>query len=124
MNNPTDREIRERELRREAEISRDNANTSNVLLVGVFVAMLVALGAAFFVATQNQTEAPEVQPPDVNVEVPQQQAPQVEPPDINVQPPDVDPPDVNIDVPKPETPVLPRGDSAKPAPAPSEAPQQ
>ena len=99
MNNRTERELYERERRREVEISRNNASSSTALLLGIFVTAIVGLCAVFFaLSQQNRNEAPTIQPPDINIDVPQPQAPQVQPPEVNVQPPEINvqPPDVNV----------------------------
>jgi type IV secretory pathway VirB10-like protein len=115
MNNRTDRELYERELRRDAEIARSNANATSVLLIGLFVVALGALGAIFYTTMQqNQVPAPANQPPEINVELPEREAPQVQPPQINIQPPDVTIPDVNINVSPPSDSV--EGNDAESAP--------
>lgn len=136
MNDRTQRELYERERRREVEISRNNASASSALLLGIFAAAIAALGVVFFaVSQQNRNEAPTVQPPDINIDVPQPQAPEVrtpevnvQPPEINVQPPEVNvpevkAPDVNVNVPQPEVPTLDGGETQQ-APAQTEPPQQ
>lgn len=132
MNDRTERELYERQRRREVEISRNNASASSALLLGVFAATIATLCVVFFaLSRQNQTQAPTVKPPDIKINVPQPQAPQVQPPDVNVQPPDVNiqqpdvnvpevnVPDVNVTVPKPEVPTLKDGDSQQ---APTQTP--
>jgi len=134
MQNRTDRELYERERQREVEISRHRANTNNALLAGVFVATIAALGIVFFaLSQQNRTQSPTTQPPDININVPEQQAPQVQPPDVdinlpepnlpqiqppevNVQPPDVNVPDVNVNVPTLEVPTGEDGESQQSSP--------
>jgi type IV secretory pathway VirB10-like protein len=122
MNNRTERELYERELRRDAEISRSNANATSALLIGLFIVALGALGAVFYTVTQqNQAPAPADQPDNINIELPQQEAPRIEPPEVNVQPPDVNIPDVNINVAPPTSSV--EGNDTEPAPAQTEPAQ-
>ncbi|GAB4365762.1 MAG: hypothetical protein Kow00121_02610 [Elainellaceae cyanobacterium] len=112
MSNRINRNLPERELQRDVEISRNNANTSTALLFSVFIVAIAALGAAFFLSNrQAETQAPENQSPDINIEVPQREAPQVQPPEVNVQPPDV-----NINVPELEAPTAPEGSTTQQAP--------
>lgn len=119
MNDRTERELYERERRREAEIARNNASASTALLLGIFVAVIAALGVVFFaLSQQNRTEAPTPRVPDINIDVPQQQPPRVQPPEVNVQPPDV-----NITVPSPEVPIL-EGENSQQAPTQTTPPQQ
>jgi type IV secretory pathway VirB10-like protein len=104
-----ERELYERDLRRERDIARSNASASTGMLIGVFVIAIFGLIAAFFLLNQRsetQIQAPE--PPEVNVEIPEPQAP---------PPPQVEAPDININVPEPELPEpqltepqLPSGD--------------
>lgn len=110
MNNRTERELYDRELRRNAEISRRYTNANGALLVGLFVATIAALGAVFYALTQqNQAPAPTNQPADINIELPQQEAPQIQPPEVNIQPPNVDinvaPPEVPAEEGNTETPA-------------------
>jgi hypothetical protein len=97
MDRRTERELYERELRRDAEISRENANANGALMVGLFLVAIAALGAVFFVTTrQSETQAPQQQTPDINIELPERQAPQVQPPDVNINVPEVNVPEVTI----------------------------
>lgn len=98
------RELRDRELmayenRRQAEIARDNANTSNGLFLGLLLAAIAGFTTLFIALAQRSETQPQVEqpitPPEVNVQ----------PPEINVQPPDVNvqqapPPDVNVTIPE------------------------
>jgi type IV secretory pathway VirB10-like protein len=116
MNNRTEREVYERELRRDAEISRSNANATSALLIGLFIVALGALGAVFYATTQqNPAPAPADQPDNINIELPQPEAPRVEPPEINVQPPNVD---INV-----APPAAPEGNNSEPAPTQAEPSQ-
>lgn len=121
MSNRTDRELYEREIRRENQVARDSANTANGILLGVLLAAIAALVGVFvFMNQRTETQAPVIQPPDVNIEAPE--APEV---------PEVQPPDVNITVPEqpvqlaPETePVAPPPVSDPVEPAPEVAPPE
>lgn len=98
------RELRDRELqayenRRQAEIARDNANTSNGLFLGLLLAAIAGFTTLFIALAQRSETTPQVEqpitPPEVNVQ----------PPEVNVQPPDVNiqqapPPDVNLTIPE------------------------
>lgn len=120
MSNRIDRDLYERELRRDAEVSRNNTNTSVALLFGVFIVAITALGAVFFLSNrQVETQAPQTQPPDIDIEVPQPEAPRIQPPEVNVQPPDVD---INVPqfeapaAPELEAPTAPEGSNTQTAP--------
>lgn len=141
MHNRTERELYEREQRREVEISRNRANANNALLAGVFVATIAALGVVFFaLSQQNRTQAPtnespdinitvpeqqvpQVQPPEVDIDLPEPNLPQVQPPEVNIQPPDVNVPDVDVNVPTLEVPTVETGEPQQPATQ-TEPPQQ
>ncbi len=125
LNNREERELQERQLRREAQVARDSENTTNGLFLGILLAATAGLVTLLFVLNQRTpTQAPapppqvNVQPPDVNVQVsPQAPAPQVTSPDVNINVPPVPAaPDVNINVP-PATqvqPAQPQGQSLQP----------
>ncbi|GAB4468521.1 MAG: hypothetical protein OHK0037_26180 [Elainellaceae cyanobacterium] len=94
-----DRELMAYENRRQAEIARDNANTSNGLFLGLLLAAIASFTTLFIALAQRSETQPQVEqpitPPEVNVQ----------PPEINVQPPDVNvqqapPPDVNVTIPE------------------------
>jgi len=133
MRNQTDRDLYERELRREREVSRSNAAAANGLLIGILIAAVAGAIAAFYAISENSRRPAETQiitPPSVNVEPPAS----VQPPDINItapviEPPAVEAPDVNITTPQvaPENtaPVQPEPQSEAPTqPAPVAPPQQ
>lgn len=94
-----DRELMAYENRRQAEIARDNANTSNGLFLGLLLAAIAGFTTLFIALAQRSETQPQVEqpitPPEVNVQ----------PPEVNVQPPDVNvqqapPPDVNVTIPE------------------------
>ncbi|HEY9859275.1 MAG TPA: hypothetical protein V6D16_07200 [Candidatus Obscuribacterales bacterium] len=113
-------ELRREELRRDNQIARENNSAAGGLLTGILLAALVALGlGALFVFNRGgdssepagrqtiiertrevvpQPQAPDVQPPDVNITVPKVEAPQV--------------PDVNITIPSPAAPQAPATETA------------
>ena len=97
MDRRTEQELYERELRRDAELSRNTANANGILMAGLFIVAIAALGTVFFVTTrQSEPAAPQQQSPDINIEVPEPQAPQVQPPDVNINIPEVNLPEVNL----------------------------
>ncbi|MDG2616282.1 hypothetical protein P7L53_08495 [Thermoleptolyngbya sichuanensis XZ-Cy5] len=93
-----DRELHAYEARRQAEIARDNANTSGGLFLGLMLAAIAGFTTLFIALAQRSDTQPQVEPaapPEVNVQ----------PPEVNVQPPDVNiqqapPPDVNVTIPE------------------------
>jgi uncharacterized protein HemX len=98
MDRRTERELYERDLRREAEISRSTANANGALMLSLVVVVLAALGGVFFLMNR-QSEQPQTQQqtPNINIELPErQQAPQVQPPDVNINVPEVNVPEVNV----------------------------
>jgi hypothetical protein len=124
LNDREERELRERQLRRDVQVARDSENTTNGLFLGILLAATAGLVTLFFALNQRtpvqlpaQPPQVNVQPPDVNVQVsPQAPAPQVPNPDVNVTIPPVPAPDVNINVP-PATevqPTQPQGQSLPP----------
>ncbi|MBE9178057.1 hypothetical protein IQ268_05590 [Oculatella sp. LEGE 06141] len=117
-----ERQMYERELRRENQVARANASASTGMLIGVFFIAIFGLVAAFFLLNQRQeTPVQAPQAPDVNIELPEQPAP---------EPPQIQAPDININVPEPQLPSTnqptepapaaesaPAGDPTQPAPA-------
>jgi hypothetical protein len=101
-----DRELMAYENRRQAEIARDSANTSNSLFLGLLLAAIAGFTTLFIALAQRSETQPQVEqpitPPEVNVQPPEVN---VQPPEVNVQPPDVNvqqapPPDVNVTIPE------------------------
>lgn len=130
MTNPNmrDREVYNREIRRENQVIREREGTSaaNGMLLGIiFTALLGIVGAAFYFANQKPTtQAPArttiiektketvtpQQPPDVNITVP--------------NPPPVEVPDVNVNVSPSPAPNAPANSNPQQAPATDPAPVQ
>lgn len=97
MDRRTERELYERDLRREAEISRSTANANGALMLSLVVVVLAALGGVFFLMNRQSEPQTQQQTPNINIELPeQQQAPQVQPPDVNINVPEVNVPEVNV----------------------------
>ncbi|WP_416672393.1 hypothetical protein [Egbenema bharatensis] len=120
MDRRTERELYERELRRDAEISRNTASTNTALIIVLFLAAITAIGAVFFVTNrQSEPQAPQPQSPNINIEVPEPQAPQVQPPEVNINVPEVNIPEVNA----PGSGASSEAENSQPAPT-SESPQQ
>jgi hypothetical protein len=131
MTNPNmrDREVYNREIRRENQVIResDSASAANGMLLGIiFTAILGIVAAAFYFANQKPTtqQAPArttiiertketVTPPkapDVNITVP--------------NPPPVEVPDVNVNVSPSPAPNAPADPGTQQAPAADPAPAQ
>lgn len=121
MDRRTEQELYERELRRDAELSRNTANANGILMAGLFIVAIAALGTVFFVTTrQSEPAAPQQQSPDINIEVPEPQAPQVQPPDVNINLPEINLPEGSVPDSNPSQ-SEPQNTQQSPA---SEAPQQ
>jgi hypothetical protein len=116
MSNQPERDVYESELRRENAAMRTNANenAASGVFLGIILAALLGVGAAFlFLGRRSEVpapvaqpqQAPAQQPPDVNINVPQAPAPQIQPPDIN------------LSVPAPQAPASQQAPADQQAPA-------
>ncbi len=134
MTNLRDRELYNRELRRENQAIRENNNAASGLMLGIILTSLVGLGLGALFLFNQRTESPAPtnrqtiieRTQEVPVPVPQPQAPDV---NINVPQPEAPPaPDVNLNIPNPipqEAPTTNTAPSADTAPATTEtAPAQ
>jgi hypothetical protein len=130
MTNPNmrDREVYNREIRREHQVirERDDSSAANGMLLGIiFTALIGIVGAAFYFANQK----PATQQAPARTTIIERTKETVTPPkapDVNItvpNPPPVQVPDVNVNVspsPAPNTPVDPanqQAPAAEPAPA-------
>ncbi|WP_448597294.1 hypothetical protein [Thermoleptolyngbya sp.] len=92
-----DRELHAYEARRQAEIARDNANTSGGLFLGLMLAAIAGFTTLFIALAQRSDTQPQVEPaapPEVNVQPPEVNIQQAPPPDVNVTIPESAPPSV------------------------------
>lgn len=114
-----DREIYNQELRRDNQIARENNSASSGLMLGILLTSLVALGlgALFLFNRGGESSAPTGSPTIIErtreVPVPQPQAPDVQPPDVNITLPKVEAPqpDVNVTIPSPAAPEAPAAET-------------
>ncbi|WP_088894174.1 hypothetical protein [Leptolyngbya ohadii] len=89
MRNLRDREIYDNELRRQAQIDRENSSAAGGVAVGIAIAGLVGAGiAAYALLNRQPAEAPRqntvIERTREVVPVPQPKAPEVKAPDINI----------------------------------------
>ncbi|HEY9699155.1 MAG TPA: hypothetical protein V6D10_17985 [Trichocoleus sp.] len=94
MKNLRDREVYDNELRRQAQLDRENNSAAGGVALGIVIAGLVGAGIAAYALLNKQ---PEAQAPQQNtviertkelVPVPQPKTPDVKAPDINITVPD------------------------------------
>ena len=115
-----DREIYNQELRRENQIARENNSAASGLFLGILLTGLVALGlgALFMFNRDGGTSEPAGRQTIIERTrevVPQPQAPDVQPPDVNITVPKVEAPpapDVNVTIPSPAVPEAPAAETA------------
>jgi hypothetical protein len=120
-------ELRREELRRDNQITRENNSAAGGLLTGILLATLVALGLGALFAFNRGGDNSEPAGRQTIIErtkevVPVPQAPDVQPPDVNITVPKVEAPkapDVNVTIPNPTAPAAP---AAETAPADNAAP--
>jgi hypothetical protein len=113
-------ELRREELRRDNQIARENNSAAGGLVTGILLAALVALGlGALFVFNRGDSSAPTGGQTIIErtreIPVPQPQAPDVQPPDVNITVPKVEAPqvpDVNVTLPSPAAPEAPAAETA------------